>query len=158
MIALRTGAASGLVAPEKTNEELLREIEEEDLANQIFEEELEDHVKGYFETRYHNTSKYSRSLIYGSRKDFYNNVTSILVLITGITQGIKTYGNYENDPVIEIVELFIIYAFAADVVLKIHAESIRPLRFFYGPNYKWNIFDLLVVSNWMIRQTLEPIF
>jgi voltage-gated sodium channel len=62
-----------------------------------------------------------------------------------ILMGLETYDAYERDPTIGILLLILVILFSLEVALKFLAESIKPWRYFGGPNGRWNTMDLLIV-------------
>jgi hypothetical protein len=72
---------------------------------------------------------------------FFQSCIGVMCLLMGL----ETYDYYEKDATIEVCMGILICFFSIEVILKIMAESIKPWRYFGGPNGRWNTMDLLIV-------------
>jgi len=85
----------------------------------------------------------------GKYESYFSGVIICAILSAGILVGLQTYESLDNDPsasfIIEILNNIILGVFCVECVLKILAEGAHPLRYFYGPDGFWNIFDFLVI-------------
>lgn len=49
------------------------------------------------------------------------------------------------DPIVELIDMVILYIFMFECVVKIIAEGLEPWVYFTGPERAWNTFDFVVV-------------
>ena len=63
----------------------------------------------------------------------------------GILVGMQTYPDLADDPAVDGFDTLILASFWLEVILKILAEGLGPWWFLIGPEWAWNIFDLLIV-------------
>lgn len=73
---------------------------------------------------------------------FVNFITGIICL-AGVMVGMQTFPKYEDDPVLNLMDLIILAIFTFEVIIKFIAEEFAPWRFF---NSAWNSFDFVVVA------------
>lgn len=69
----------------------------------------------------------------------------LCVLVGTICVGLQTYPQLSSSDGIVFLDNFIMYSYAAEAVLKIMAEGRGPLLYFVGPEWQWNLFDVVVV-------------
>jgi len=77
--------------------------------------------------------------------DWFNQSIMLCIIIAGILVGIQTYEEFENDPAVLGLNMFVLYAFTVECVLKIVAEGFKPYLYFTGPERMWNNFDFVIV-------------
>jgi len=66
-------------------------------------------------------------------------------MVAGILVGLETYPALANNAIMYIIDELVLSMFALEVILKLMSEGRDPLRYFYGPEWKWNCFDFLIV-------------
>ena len=44
-----------------------------------------------------------------------------------------------------MIDVVILYSFASEIILKTLGEGLAPYRYFIGPEWRWNVFDFLIV-------------
>jgi hypothetical protein len=62
-----------------------------------------------------------------------------------VLMGLETYDAYEGNSTLETLVLVLIILFSSEVLLKMLAESLKPWRYFLGPDGAWNTMDLIIV-------------
>jgi len=67
------------------------------------------------------------------------------IVVAGVNVGIQTYPELGSLPQFDILDEIILAIFSFECAGKIISEGLRPLRYFIGPEYAWNIFDFLIV-------------
>lgn len=77
--------------------------------------------------------------------NWFNSYIFGCILLAGALVGVDTYENMGDDPIVMSLEYTILASFTAEILLKVLAEGFFPQYFFIGNEYKWNIFDFLVV-------------
>ena len=77
--------------------------------------------------------------------DKFNNFIIVIIMLAGIVVGFQTDRYCEKQLVIKVCETIIMIIFIFEVVAKILAEGSRPLRYWLGPEWKWNNFDFFIV-------------
>ncbi|GMH61800.1 hypothetical protein TL16_g03339 [Triparma laevis f. inornata] len=73
---------------------------------------------------------------------FVNFITFVIIL-AGVMVGMQTFPEYEDDPVLNLMDAIILAIFTFEVIIKFIAEEFAPWRFF---NSAWNSFDFVVVA------------
>ena len=76
---------------------------------------------------------------------WFGNFVMLCIVIAGILVGLQTYPSFETDPVMLGMDQAILYVFCLEVVVKIIGEGMQPQLYFIGSNWKWNMFDFLIV-------------
>lgn len=103
---------------------------------------------------------------------YFNNMVTLTICIAGITVGAQTYDALDSSTFLAGLDTAILAIFTTEVILKIWMEGLRPMRYknsqiitncelrnieintaifcyidryFYGPEWKWNNFDFLIV-------------
>ena len=68
-----------------------------------------------------------------------------LIFLSAVLAGIETYLDSagRHRLILLFLDNFIVYCFAAEILLKILAMGKKPLRFFSDP---WNVFDFIIVA------------
>lgn len=79
------------------------------------------------------------------QSDGFNGFVIGCICLAGVLVGIQTYPEFEADPTLDTIDLFILGVFLTESVLKIVAEGAAPWRYFVGPEWRWNNFDFVIV-------------
>lgn len=78
-----------------------------------------------------------------------NNSFSLFIIfvigVAGIVVGMQTYDSLSNNQYVNAIDLVVLLIFIFELILKVIAEDNKPLRFFYGPDWKWNLFDFIII-------------
>mmetsp|Transcript_14306 Transcript_14306/g.29405 ORF Transcript_14306/g.29405 Transcript_14306/m.29405 type:complete len:927 (+) Transcript_14306:101-2881(+) len=74
----------------------------------------------------------------------FQNFIIAVILVAGTMVGIQTFKEFEeeNRVALESIDAVILYIFIVEIVIKMVAEDVYPLRFFISG---WNCFDFLIV-------------
>jgi len=99
-------------------------------------------ILGPFGVAWHNASVKLLDFTYGNKMS--NFVLGVIVL-AGILVGIQTYPGMEEDPVVKAIDGCVLVIFICELTMKFFSEGLRPWRMFFGPNWAWNWFDLIIV-------------
>lgn len=67
------------------------------------------------------------------------------IIVAGVTVGLDTYPSLTNSPVLKTVDNIVLLSFIVEVLLKIWSHGSKPHLYFIGPEWNWNIFDVLIV-------------
>ena len=108
---------------------------------------------------------------------WFSHAVIITIIIAGINVGVSTYACSEYDyrfqdnnpggcmeedkPLGQFffyLDNVVWWIFFGEVLVKFFAGGIRPLRYFYGPEWKWNCFDFAVVMLDVPDYILPPFF
>lgn len=76
-----------------------------------------------------------------SHKTFNNSITMVIFLAS-IVVGIQTYESMEENSVLEVLDMIILWIFTYEVLAKVWACGLQPWAYFYD---RWNQFDFVVV-------------
>ena len=68
-----------------------------------------------------------------------------VIMTAGIIVGLQTDKWVETLVFISVIDNIILAIFTFEVVAKILAEGFTPLRYWVGPEWKWNCFDFIIV-------------
>ena len=79
------------------------------------------------------------------QSSLFNNWILLCIIVAGVLVGMQTYGEMAGNFGVEITNIVVLYSFTAEVVLKIISEGTGPQWYFFGEDWKWNWFDLLIV-------------
>ena len=63
----------------------------------------------------------------------------------GIVVGMQTYEQFETNSVLYVLDFIILASFGLEIVLKMIGEGLRPWNYFCNSEWKWNVFDFLIV-------------
>lgn len=76
---------------------------------------------------------------------WFSNLITVIILFAGVLVGVETYPAMVADygSGLQFLNRVILGVFAAEVVVKVVAESPKPWNYFRDP---WNIFDFLIVA------------
>jgi voltage-gated sodium channel len=74
---------------------------------------------------------------------FFDNFIMACIFISAITTGIETYD--DNIPQLIVLETTILWVFTIEVLLRLLSEGMSPIYYFIGRNYRWNLFDFVIV-------------
>lgn len=117
--------------------------------------ETPKHPDGYFyDPQYHQDDNifirkwlqyFSMPAVAALDNEYFNNFVIVIIMIAGLNVGVQTYPQMDTLLFFEILDHFILAVFMLECLLKILAEGIRPLRFFYGPECAWNNFDFMII-------------
>ena len=77
--------------------------------------------------------------------DIFNHSIMACIVVAGILVGIQTYPEYEDNAIVLGFNQFVLYAFTLECLLKILAEGFKPWLYFIGQEWKWNVFDFVIV-------------
>jgi len=94
--------------------------------------------KGYLYFCYH--------MWFVQKSNMWNSYIFLCIVIAGILVGVQTYPNMDNNIIVSIFDLVVLYSFLAEILLKIFSEGLSPYWFLLDENNRyWNIFDIVVV-------------
>jgi voltage-gated sodium channel len=79
----------------------------------------------------------------------FNNFIIAAIVVAGINVGCQEYVEL---PAFTWIDNIVLAIFIIEICVKVCAEGLRPLRYFYGPEWKWNNFDFIIVL-----LSLEPV-
>ena len=68
-----------------------------------------------------------------------------VIMTAGIIVGLQTDKWVETLVFIAVIDYIILAIFTFEVVAKVLAEGFKPLRYWIGPEWKWNCFDFIIV-------------
>ncbi len=75
----------------------------------------------------------------------FNNLIIMCIIFAGALVGLQTYEGMEEATWVIIVDSVILVLFTLECMFKFFAEGIAFWRFFTGPEWRWNNFDLAIV-------------
>ena len=131
---------------DRTDEELLREAEEEEEKQEAFEQAHNpDNYTNFITSEYVRISNLARNVTAGPHEHYFNTLMIFVILIAGLLVGIQTYKSLENNVFLGGLESFCLACFIIECLLKIIAEGLKPWHYFIGPEGGWNSFDFLVI-------------
>ena len=67
------------------------------------------------------------------------------IVVAGVLVGLQTYPVLEENSIIANVDFAILVVFCLEVLLKILALDRKPHLYFFGDDWKWNVFDFTIV-------------
>jgi voltage-gated sodium channel len=118
------------------------------------DEDTPEHPDGYFyDPQYHQDHNifirkylqyFSMPAVTTLENEYFNNFVIGIIMIAGLNVGVQTYPQTDT-LFFTILDHFILAVFMLECLLKILAEGLRPLRYFYGPEFAWNNFDFLII-------------
>jgi voltage-gated sodium channel len=76
---------------------------------------------------------------------WFSRFITLVILFAGVLVGAETYPSVveRHGTTLHVVDMIIVWIFAAEVVIKMVAEAPKPWRYFKDP---WNVFDFLIVA------------
>jgi len=77
--------------------------------------------------------------------DHFNNFILGVIILATIMVGVQTYPSVESAGWVITIDQGVLLIFAAEIAVKVFAESTRPWMYLMGPLWRWNLFDLVVV-------------
>ena len=75
----------------------------------------------------------------------FSNYILLCIIVAGLLVGVQTYPQFANMSVINTLDDVILFSFSIEIILKILSEGLGPWWFFLGPEWTWNLFDLVIV-------------
>ena len=138
----------------KTDDQLMKELQEEGYLNKNEEEEELDHEQEFLaqfrgswlgEKWGGSVGLLCKRLVNGRYEAGFNVLLTLAIVLAGILVGVETYPELANTEASDGLDIFCVAVFAAEIVAKIIAEGLRPWNFFIGPSWSWNSFDFIVV-------------
>jgi len=75
----------------------------------------------------------------------FSNYILVCIIVAGLLVGVQTYPQFANMSVINSLDDLILVSFSIEIILKILSEGLGPWWFFIGPEWTWNLFDLVIV-------------
>ena len=93
-------------------------------------------------TAWHDASVKLLNITYG---DKCSNFILGVIILAGVLVGVQTYPGMEDDPVVKAIDMCVLVVFILELLAKFFSEGLRPYRMFFGPNWAWNWFDLIIV-------------
>jgi hypothetical protein len=94
---------------------------------------------------YWTVVRLSRELVYGRYEPQFSAVMIFWIVCAGLLVGLQTYPSLEKRPELLDLDKIVLSFFTLEVVAKIIAEGPQAWRFFFGKDWRWNIFDLVIV-------------
>ncbi len=124
-----------------TDEELMEQMlkEEDELKSATFDYRDHSGVSRY----YLYLCSFAREVTHGKFEQFFNFIMVCAIMFSSVLVGLQTY--YENSYVLSLLEVFVLILYGSECGLKIMAEGLRPLNYFFGKEGMWNTFDFVVV-------------
>ena len=129
---------------EKTDEELLREAEEEASKKHYNKYTDPNNYTGPLK-HYVEFGNFCNEFIVGKYEAWFNGFVLLCICVAGVLVGMQTYEAYEEDKIVSQVDNFILYVFTVECFVKTFAEGAAPWRFFTNAEWRWNVFDFIVV-------------
>lgn len=127
----------------KTDDDLLKELHDANNPHNL------DIAEEFGETRialiFGYIVNFCRLLTEGPYEPYFTISIVLTITLAGVLVGMDTYDNLQDLFVLQILEIFVLVVFAAECVIKILAEGLRPWGFFVGQEGAWNTFDFIVV-------------
>ena len=77
--------------------------------------------------------------------NWFNTFIFGCIILAGALVGVQTYEGMEDNLTVIILDNIILYAFTLEIVLKMLSEGVSPFYFFICYEWKWNVFDFIVV-------------
>jgi voltage-gated sodium channel len=76
---------------------------------------------------------------------WFSRFITLVILLAGVMVGAETYASVveRHGSTLHVLDMIIVSIFAAEVVIKMVAESPKPWRYFRDP---WNVFDFCIVA------------
>ena len=91
---------------------------------------------------YLDVTAYARNL---TENENFNYFIILIIILAGINVGIQTYPQMEHNKVLNFIDGIILLVFSFEVIVKMAAEGLAPLLYFFGKEWKWNNFDFAIV-------------
>lgn len=128
----------------KTDIELMQEIQAESDSQQdttFTDPELHPKYRLYLST----WTALSIELVNGKYESTWSTLVLVAIITAGILVGVQTYPFLETAAWVVGIDMCVLVIFVLEVLVKIGVEGVRPWRYLTGPDYKWNIFDFVIV-------------
>ena len=79
-----------------------------------------------------------RKVSEGIYSNYFNSFVMMWIIVAGVMAGVQTYPELKDAGWVQAIDLIALTVFIIEVVVKIVAEGYTPLRFFCGPEWRWN--------------------
>lgn len=129
---------------EKTDEELLAEIQEEIKGTINKEDVVTDEITGIL-SYYAYVGQIAYEITDGKYETIFSTIMLAIVFLAAVLVGIDTYSLKGSQHILDGFTWFVFSAFALEFVLKLLSEKLKPYRYFIGPEGASNTFDFLIV-------------
>eukprot|EP00943_MAST-04B_sp_MAST-4B-sp1_P004975 g4975.t1 len=77
--------------------------------------------------------------------DRFNNFIIGIIMLAGLVVGFQTDKYCDTLMIVRVTDAVILSIFIFEVLAKILAEGAAPWRYYFGPEWKWNNFDFIIV-------------
>jgi voltage-gated sodium channel len=91
-------------------------------------------------------SRWCHELAYGEHEANFNGFILFIIVLAGVVVGLQTYPSMESSKGIGWLNFVILIIFIIEVVVKLGAMGLVPVRYFTGPDKAWNNFDFFIVA------------
>ena len=132
------------------NRQVVAAVTDEELMEQMLQEQDELKSRTFDYTDHSGIARYylyvctfARELTHGRFEQMFNFVMECAIFFSSVLVGLQTY--YENNPVLNILEICVLILYGSECGLKILSEGLRPINYFLGKEGTWNSFDFIVV-------------
>jgi voltage-gated sodium channel len=132
------------------NRQVVAAVTDEELMEQMLQEQDELKSRTFDYTDHSGIARYylyvctfARELTHGKFEQMFNFVMVCAIFFSSVLVGLQTY--YENNPVLNILEICVLILYGSECGLKILSEGLRPINYFLGKEGTWNSFDFIVV-------------
>ena len=76
---------------------------------------------------------------------YFNSYIFFCILLAGALVGVQTYDGLDTDLIVIILDYIVLISFTVEIVAKMMAEGMYPYYFFVSKDWKWNVFDFIIV-------------
>lgn len=80
-----------------------------------------------------------------SSSSWFNGFIIGCICVAGVLVGIQTYESLSDNTILLALDNVILVIFSTECVIKIIAEGTAPHRYFIGREWRWNVFDFVIV-------------